>query len=114
MQIRHGAVGYLGRLALPLVLLSSPSVAAEVDTPSAAPAPPLRRELDEHNFISSRFAQDPFVSTYVGVETGFGYGSAPGRTFDLNGNPTTTANYEVGAFALYLDYQYRLSVRLLS
>jgi hypothetical protein len=119
-QPRHRAVGFLGSLALPLVLLSSPSVAAEDDTHSAATGPPLRRELDGHNFIASRFAQDPFVSTYVGSETGFGYGKAPGRNFDLNGNAISTADYEVGAFAQYLDYQYgftdwwavRFSVRI--
>jgi hypothetical protein len=119
---RHGASGFLGCLALPLVLLALPVVAAEDDTSSAAPAPPLRRELDGHNFISSRFAQDPFVSTYVGSATGFGYGWAPGRTFDLNGQPVSSATYQIAAFTQYLDYQYgftdwwalRFSVRIFS
>jgi hypothetical protein len=119
--LRRRATGFLGGLALPLLLLSSPSSAAEGDTPAAVPATELRRELAGHNFIASRFILDPFVSTHVGAETGFGYGSAPGHTFDINGNPVTTANYQVGAFAQYLDYQYgftdwwavRASVRIL-
>ena len=69
-------------------------------------APELRRELAGHNFIPSRFSLDPFVSTYVSSETGFGYGTAHGHTYDLNGNPVSLANYEVGAFAQLLNYQY--------
>jgi hypothetical protein len=118
-QLRHRAAGLLGGLALSLLLLSSPAVAA--DGEPAAPDPPLRRELDGHNFIPSRFTVDPFVSTYVASETGFGYGSAPGRTFDINGTPISTATYQVGAFAQLLDFQYgftdwwavRLSARII-
>jgi hypothetical protein len=84
-------------------------------------APELRRELAGHNFIPSKFSLDPFVSTYASSETGFGYGSAAGHTFDINGNPLTTADYQVAAFAQFLDFQYgfvdwwavRLSVRIL-
>ncbi len=50
-------------------------------------APELRRELDGHNFLPSGFIIDPFVSTYVSSETGFGYGTASGHTFDITGNP---------------------------
>jgi len=69
-------------------------------------APELRRELAGHNFIPSRFSLDPFVSTYVSSETGFGYGTAHGHVYDLNGNPVSLANYEAGAFAQLLNYQY--------
>jgi hypothetical protein len=83
---------------------------SQTDT-TPAPEPELRRELAGHNFIPSKFSLDPFVSTYVASETGFGYGSAPGRTYDLCGQticpgPGTTANFEVGAFAQLLDFQY--------
>jgi hypothetical protein len=44
---------------------------------------------------------DPFVSTYVASETGVGHGSAPGRTYDLNGKPLVMSIYEVSAVAQY-------------
>jgi hypothetical protein len=69
-------------------------------------APELRRELDGHIFIPSRFTPDPFVQTSIASETGFGYGWAQGKTFDVNGNPVSTAAYQVGAFAQLLEYQY--------
>jgi hypothetical protein len=82
------------------------SAGADTDAQPAAETHELRRELAGHNFIPSRFFLDPFVSTYVGSETGFGYGWAQGRTFDVNGIPISIANYQVGAFAQVLDYQY--------
>jgi hypothetical protein len=66
----------------------------------------LRRELAGHNFIGSRFGVDPFVETSIASETGFGYGWAQGKTFDINGHPVTTASYQVAAFAQTLSYQY--------
>jgi hypothetical protein len=94
-----------GLCALPL------SALAQSEPPPTADAPELRRELAGHNFIPSKFTLDPFVSTYVSSETGFGYGSAPGRTYDLCGNvvcpgPGAFASFKVGAFAQLLDYQY--------
>jgi hypothetical protein len=80
--------------------------ADSADASPAADAPTLRRELAGHNFIPSKFSLDPFVSTYVSSETGFGYGTAPGHTFDINGNPTGLADYQAGAFAQVLNYQY--------
>jgi len=76
------------------------------DTGASPDAPTLRRELAGHNFIPSKFSLDPFVSTYVSTETGFGYGTAPGHTYDINGNPIGFADYQVGAFAQLLNYQY--------
>jgi hypothetical protein len=76
------------------------------DVQGTGDAPELRRELAGHNFIPSRFSLDPFVSTYVSSETGFGYGTAHGHTYDLNGNPVSLANYEAGVFAQLLNYQY--------
>lgn len=116
----YRAAGSLG--ALLLALHASPSVAAQGDTNPGADTPSLRRELAGHNFIPSKFTLDPFVSTYAGSETGFGYGWAAGRTFDINGHPISTSNYEVGAFAQLLDFQYgfvdwwavRLSVRIVA
>jgi hypothetical protein len=97
---------------LPLLLACLVPIAARADldapsdgsTPTDAPA--LRRELAGHNFIPSKFSLDPFVSTYVSSETGFGYGTAPGHTYDVNGQPIGLANYEVGAFAQLLNFQY--------
>jgi len=107
-ELRHRAAGFFGALGVALVLLSSPCIAANADADAkpAADAPELRRELAGHNFIPSRFTLDPFVSTYVGSETGGGYGSAPGRTFDIVGHVVSTDTYKVGAFAQYLDFQY--------
>jgi hypothetical protein len=84
---------------------------AQTETSTTPAEPELRRELAGHNFLPSRFSLDPFVSTYVASETGFGYGTAPGRTYDLCGpnvcpGPGTFANFKVGAFAQLLDYQY--------
>jgi hypothetical protein len=73
---------------------------------SSNDTPELRRELAGHNFIPSKFSLDPFVSTYVASETGFGYGTAPGANFDVNGKPISSADYNVGAFAQILGYQY--------
>jgi hypothetical protein len=91
---------------LAVCLLPVSASAAESELLPPAPVPELRRELAGHNFIPSKYSLDPFVSTYAASETGFGYGSAPGRTFDLNGNPVSTADYKAGAFAQYLDFQY--------
>jgi hypothetical protein len=89
---------------LPLAAGADPEATSETSVPSDAPA--LRRELAGHNFIPSKFSLDPFVSTYVSTETGFGYGTAPGHTFDVNGNPIGSADYQVGAFAQLLNFQY--------
>lgn len=94
-------------VVLGAVLLTHALAAEAQAVDAGTPDPPeLRRELDGHIFIPSRFTPDPFVQTSMASETGFGYGWATGRTFDINGNPKTTANYEVGAFAQLLDYQY--------
>jgi len=101
---------FAGRALMLVTLLLPLSVSAQTD-PQPSGTPELRRELDGHNFLPSRFSLDPFVSTYVASETGFGYGSAPGRTFDLCNNvicpgPGSTTSFKVGAFAQLLDYQY--------
>jgi len=87
-------------LGVSFVCLRPASAQAQAD------APELRRELAGHNFIPSRFSLDPFVSTYVGSETGFGYGTAAGHTYDIAGNPVSPADYQVGAFAQLLNFQY--------
>jgi hypothetical protein len=89
---------------LPLAAAADPADSADASTP--ADAPMLRRELAGHNFIPSKFSLDPFVSTYVSSETGFGYGTAPGHVYDINGNPIGLADYQAGAFAQILNYQY--------
>ncbi len=94
-------------LVVPLLFLCPALAWADADGSQAADATPeLRRELAGHNFIPSRFSLDPFTSTYVATETGFGYGTAPGHTFNIAGQPISTANYEVGGYAQLLDYQY--------
>jgi hypothetical protein len=98
--------------ALLLAVVVSPLGAwAQTDVLPPPVTPELRRELDGHEFTPSKFSLDPFVSTYVSSETGFGYGSAPGRTYNLcNGavcpGPGSFASFQVGAFAQLLDYQY--------
>jgi len=106
LQLRRRAAGSFGGIALALVLLSSPSIAANADANPPADAPELRRELAGHLFLPSRYSLDPFVSTYVASETGVGLGTAAGHTFDINGNPVSTDDYSVAAFAQYLDFQY--------
>jgi len=121
-RLRPGAAGLLPGLILALLLSASPTRAADGDPKPAAEVAEPRRELAGHNFIPSRFADDPFVSTYVASETGVGHGSAPGRTYDLNGKPLGMSTYEVTAFAQYLDYQHgfldcwamRLSLRAIA
>ncbi|MGO9066063.1 MAG: hypothetical protein ACLQIH_15155 [Myxococcaceae bacterium] len=94
-------------LLLPLLCVLPAWADSEGDaSASATDSPELRRELAGHNFIPSRFSLDPFVSTYVASETGFGYGTASGHVFDIAGNPVSLANYEVGAYAQLIDYQY--------
>ena len=115
-QERASLVRPAGRamaLVLCLVgLLPAPARADEdaqdaASPPAPAPqTPQLRRELDGHNFIPSRYSLDPFVSTYVSSETGFGYGTAHGHTFDIHGNPISTSDYQVGAYAQFLNFQY--------
>jgi hypothetical protein len=96
----------------PVGAWADPDVAPVTEAPPASPGlPELRRELGGHLFIPSKFTDDPFVSTYVASETGFGWGKAPGRTFDLCGTvvcpgPGSVADYQVGAFAQVLGYQY--------
>ena len=105
-RLRPGAAGLLPGLIPALLLFASPTRAADGDSKPAAEVAEPRRELAGHNFIPSRFADDPFVSTFIASETGAGSGSAPGRTYDLNGKPLGMSTYEVSAFAQYLDYQY--------
>jgi len=94
-------------LAVPAAARADAEAASTAPAVGTAPAEePLRRELAGHLFMPSRFSLDPFVSTYVGSATGVGIGTAAGHTFDINGNPVTTADYQVGAFAQYLDFQY--------
>jgi hypothetical protein len=101
------AVLLLGCLVPLVARADADADAADSVSGGALPdAPALRRELAGHNFIPSKFSLDPFVSTYVASETGFGYGTAPGHTFDVNGNPIAPAEYQVGAFAQILNYQY--------
>jgi hypothetical protein len=108
---RNGHQSGLGLTLSLLVCVLPLSAWSQTDSAPAPEVSELRRELAGHNFIPSKFSLDPFVSTYVGSETGFGYGSAPGHTFDLCGQmvcpgPGTTANFQVGAFAQLLDFQY--------
>ena len=104
----HGKWGRTARAGVALLALALPSVGrADGDAAAATPETvPLRRELAGHLFLPSRYALDPFVSTYVGSETGVGIGTSQGHTFDINGNPISVADYQVGAFAQYLDFQY--------
>jgi hypothetical protein len=89
---------------VPFAARAEPDAVSEPSPPNDAPA--LRRELAGHNFIPSKFSLDPFVSTYVSAETGFGYGTAPGHVYDIAGNPIGLADYEAGAFAQLLSFQY--------
>ncbi len=105
-----------GRTRALLVLLAcllpvAARAEVDADADAAAPADPtapseLRRELAGHNFIPSRYSLDPFVSTYVSSETGFGYGTAHGHNFDIHGNPISVDDYQVGAYGQFLDFQY--------
>ena len=101
-----------GGLALVLAAGLLPlSAWAQADAGPTPEVPELRRELAGHNFMPSKFALDPFVSTYIASETGFGYGTAPGRTYDICGQnvcpgPGTFASFKVGAFAQVIEYQY--------
>jgi len=109
-RCRASGLGGLSALALGLAFCPVP-VWAQTDSALPPATQELRRELDGHEFTPSKFSLDPFVSTFVAAETGFGYGSAPGRTYDLcNGlvcpGPGSFATYNVGAFAQLLDYQY--------
>ena len=116
--VRGFGLGWLRALVLLAMLSPVAAWAADSDvapvTEAPAPTPglpELRRELGGHLFIPSKFTLDPFVSTYVASETGFGTGWAPGRTFEICNNvicpgPGTAANYQVGAFAQLLGYQY--------
>jgi hypothetical protein len=105
-RLRPGAAGLVPGLTLTLLLSASPTRASDGEAKPADEVAEPRRELAGHNFIPSRFADDPFVSTFVASETGAGHGSAPGREYDLNGKPLGMSTYEVSAFAQYLDYQY--------
>jgi len=97
----------IGRLALlPLLGLWPAMGWADSDNPKAAEPPELRRQLDGHVFIFTENQLDPFVSTYVLSQTGFGYGTAAGYTYDVAGKPVTLANYQVGGFAQQLAFQY--------
>ena len=65
---------------------------------AAEPEAP-RRQLGPHLFIPRVAIDDPFTTTTVGSETGFGYATATAPTFDLNGNPVALADYKIIAYS---------------
>jgi|RhiMethySRZTD1v2_1073278.scaffolds.fasta_scaffold59810_2 hypothetical protein len=85
-QFRGTLVGVYASLAV-----VASSWAAEPEAP--------RRQLGPHLFIPRVAIDDPFTTTTVGSETGFGYATAEGPTFDLNGNPVTLADYKIIAYS---------------
>jgi hypothetical protein len=101
---RYSTLCSLMLVAFPLEALATPD--QTVADSSSSDSDELRRELAGHNFIPSRFSLDPFVQTSVAAETGFGYGWAKGRTFNIQGQPVSVDDYSVGAFDQLLEYQY--------
>src|SRR4029453_11291827 len=85
-QFRGTLVGVYASLAV-----VASSWAAEPEAP--------RRQLGPHLFIPRVAIDDPFTTTTVGSETGFGYATAEGPTFDLNGKPGTRADYKIIAYS---------------
>src|SRR4029453_1302865 len=85
-QFRGTLVGVYASLAV-----VASSWAAEPEAP--------RRQLGPHLFIPRGGIDTPFTTPTVGSETGFGYATAEGPTFDLNGNPVTLADYKIIAYS---------------
>jgi hypothetical protein len=74
------------------------------------PAPePLRRQLGEHVFIPRLEVANPFTTSDVASTSGFGYGTAGGPTFDLNGKPINLADYQIVAYSQSFSGQWGIA-----
>jgi hypothetical protein len=70
---------------------------------------PLRRALGEHVFIPRLDVFDPFTTTDVATTSGFAYGTAGGPTFNLDGQPVNTADYQIVAYSQSFSGQWGIS-----
>src|SRR5215469_18182598 len=92
------------RLLLALATLLGGLVGAEEPA-----SEPLRRQLGEHVFIPRIEVANPFTTSDVATTSGFGYGTAGGPTFDLNGQPINLADYQIVAYSQSFSGQWGIA-----
>ena len=80
--------------------------AAHAEEPASEP---LRRQLGEHVFIPRLEVLDPFTTTDVASTSGFGYGTAGGPTFNLQGQQINLADYQIVAYAQSFSGQWGIA-----
>src|SRR5262245_10627725 len=83
------------------LLITAPAFA----DPTVATSDKWRRELAGHLFVPSLAVSDPFLSTYLSVDTGVGYSWIDGPGFDLRGNIVGSRSYRAEALALAVTFQ---------
>ncbi len=70
---------------------------------------PLRRQLGEHVFIPRTEVFNPFTSSDIASTSGFGYGTAGGPTFNLQGQPVNLADYQIVAYSQSFSGQWGIA-----
>ncbi|HEY1417422.1 MAG TPA: hypothetical protein VGF41_05930, partial [Myxococcaceae bacterium] len=70
---------------------------------------PLRRQLGEHVFIPRLEVYNPFTSSDIASTSGFGYGTAGGPTFNLQGQPVNLADYQIVAYSQSFSGQWGIA-----
>jgi len=83
---------------------------AGLSTSAEEPAATLpRRGLEGHVFIPRLTVYNPFTTTDVATTSGFGYGTAGGPTFTLQGETTNLADYQIVAYSQTFSGQWGIS-----
>jgi hypothetical protein len=93
------------RSLLAVVTLLGGSVSAGEPVPLES----LRRELGDHVFIPRLAVLNPFTTSDVATTSGFGYGTAGGPTFDLQGKPINLADYQIVAYSQSFSGQWGIA-----
>ena len=63
------------------------------------------RVMNAHLFLPSRLVDDPFITTYLGESTGFGYATISANHVDSQGNVGGKTPYQLGALGQGFNLQ---------
>src|SRR5262249_34854029 len=100
----EGSMHHYARSLLAVATLLGGLVGAEEPA-----SEPLRRQLGEHVFIPRLEVYNPFTTSDIATTSGFGYGTAGGPTFDLNGQPVNVADYQIVAYSQSFSGQWGIA-----
>jgi hypothetical protein len=83
-----------------LLLISIPVFAQASDA-----GPTRGRVLNGHLFLASQVVEDPFITTYLGTSTGFGYATISANQVDNLGNVVGKTQFQLGALGQGFNLQ---------